>query len=312
MDGSIESDLGFHRLVGHLANNDLVRNLEIPTKKSLPPRYKLNVEAFVIFGATGQQGGALVTYLLNHPVFSKEYRLRGVTRDSSKPGAQELAKRSVEVVSADLSKPETLPPVVEGAHVVFSVTNFWDNASAEVEQAQGKVVADAARAAGVTQFIWSSLPSIEKETEGQVTSYEHFDSKAKVEEYLPDGTIRLPYAWTDDLTLPYIDINDTGKYLGPALRDPAKWNGRHVLAATAFYSLKEITDTWSRVTGKTVRCSTLDELPPSTGSWFEENLSHRNPVVGEVGYFGPSGPAELRELHAELDEELNTWEEYNL
>lgn len=60
----------------------------------LPKMTKL----FVIFGATGQQGGSLLTYMLNHPEFSKAYHFRAITRDASKPAAEELGEKGVEVV----------------------------------------------------------------------------------------------------------------------------------------------------------------------------------------------------------------------
>lgn len=53
---------------------------------------------FIIFGATGQQGGSLLTYMLNHPEFSKAYHFRAITRDASKPAAEKLKKKGVEVV----------------------------------------------------------------------------------------------------------------------------------------------------------------------------------------------------------------------
>lgn len=59
---------------------------------------------FTVFGVTGQQGGALIRYLLDHPVFSKEYRFRGVTRNASKPAAVGLTEKGVEIVEV----PKTL------------------------------------------------------------------------------------------------------------------------------------------------------------------------------------------------------------
>lgn len=55
--------------------------------------------------------------------------------------------------------------------------------SAQIEIAQGKAIADASLAAGVSLFIWSSLPSVRKMSNGAVTEH-HFDSKAEVEEYI--------------------------------------------------------------------------------------------------------------------------------
>lgn len=52
-----------------------------------------------IFGATGNQGGSVVRAALADAVLSKEYKIRGITRDVSKPAAQTLASKGVEVVS---------------------------------------------------------------------------------------------------------------------------------------------------------------------------------------------------------------------
>lgn len=60
----------------------------------------------------------------------------------------------------------------------------WESRDADIEITQGKAVADAARAAGVSLFIWSSLPNVTKFSNGELTTVHHFDSKAKVEEYI--------------------------------------------------------------------------------------------------------------------------------
>jgi len=51
-----------------------------------------------VFGATGNQGGSVITSLLNDVQLSQEFKIRGVTRDTSKPAAQELKKKGVELV----------------------------------------------------------------------------------------------------------------------------------------------------------------------------------------------------------------------
>jgi len=57
----------------------------------------------------------------------------------------------------DLDKPESLGPVLKDSHSVFLVTNFWETTDPEVEIAQGKACADAAKKLGVQFFIFSSL-----------------------------------------------------------------------------------------------------------------------------------------------------------
>lgn len=63
-------------------------------------------------------------------------------------------------------------------------TLVWEKASAACEIAQGKAIADAAVAAGVTLLIWSSLPNVTKMTSGKLSNVHHFDSKAEVETYI--------------------------------------------------------------------------------------------------------------------------------
>lgn len=96
----------------------------------------------VVCGATGIQGGSVIDALAES---DRGYRLRGLTRDASKPIAQALARRGVEVIQVDLSV-ENEPMVVkafQGANISFVrsilrissisiwlsqvVTNFWEH-----------------------------------------------------------------------------------------------------------------------------------------------------------------------------------------
>lgn len=52
-----------------------------------------------VFGATGNQGGSVIRHILADPQLSKEFKIRGITRDPSKPAAQDLVKQGVEVTS---------------------------------------------------------------------------------------------------------------------------------------------------------------------------------------------------------------------
>lgn len=56
-----------------------------------------------VFGATGNQGGAVVQIFLNDPKLKTEWAVRGVTRDVTKGSAMELAKLGVEVVAVSLT-----------------------------------------------------------------------------------------------------------------------------------------------------------------------------------------------------------------
>jgi hypothetical protein len=52
-----------------------------------------------VFGATGIQGGSVIKAVLADPVLSKEYTIRGITRDVTKPSAKALADQGVQLVS---------------------------------------------------------------------------------------------------------------------------------------------------------------------------------------------------------------------
>lgn len=52
----------------------------------------------VVFGATGVQGGSVIKSILGDPRTAEEFKIRGITRDPSKPNAQALTKQGVECV----------------------------------------------------------------------------------------------------------------------------------------------------------------------------------------------------------------------
>lgn len=139
----------------------------------------------VVFGSTGQQGGSVVDYVINDPELSKEYKVRAVTRDLSKPEAQALQKKGVEVVQGDADDKESLKRSLQGAHSVFSVTvTIYDEKRYERELSQGKAIADAAVAAGAQFIVFSTLTHAGKGSQGALKHVEHFDVKAEVEEYI--------------------------------------------------------------------------------------------------------------------------------
>jgi uncharacterized protein YbjT (DUF2867 family) len=53
----------------------------------------------VVFGATGKQGGSVIKSIKSDPKTAAEWKIRGITRDASKPNAQALTKEGVEVVT---------------------------------------------------------------------------------------------------------------------------------------------------------------------------------------------------------------------
>jgi uncharacterized protein YbjT (DUF2867 family) len=72
----------------------------------------------VLVGITGQQGGSVARALIDS---DKPYRIRGLTRDATKPAAQAFAAQGVQIVSVSLTVDDVLNvrKAFEGADIVF-------------------------------------------------------------------------------------------------------------------------------------------------------------------------------------------------
>ena len=59
-------------------------------------------KVLTIFGATGNQGGAVINTILNDPQASSQFQLRGITRNASSSKAKALADKGVELAVVSL------------------------------------------------------------------------------------------------------------------------------------------------------------------------------------------------------------------
>lgn len=136
-----------------------------------------------------------------------------------------------------MSSKSSLLEVINGSHTVFLVTNYWESAKKEVEVSQGKNVTDAAKEAGVSHLIFSSLLHAGRVTNGRLSGLPHFDGKAEVEDYIrasgvpatfvlagyfmsnyeqmiqkgEDGSYTLAYPVGPEAKFPLIDISEIGR-----------------------------------------------------------------------------------------------------
>ncbi|KAI2827612.1 hypothetical protein CBS63078_6126 [Aspergillus niger] len=145
----------------------------------------------VVIGATGSQGGPVARELLKNPHL---YYVRALTRDPTKPAAQELARLGAEVQAFDLNAGiESLLRAFTGADAVFAMTDFWATRSAQKETIQGRSIVDAAaRTSTIRHFIWSSLPDPEKVSGGILRNIHHWKSKSVVADYIQQ---QYPQLW---------------------------------------------------------------------------------------------------------------------
>ncbi len=158
-----------------------------------------------VVGSTGAQGGSLVEAILSDP--NRGFVARAITRNPTNDKARALAAKGGEVVQADLDDVESLKKAFAGVYGVYAVTNFWEHFSGEKEKAQAKNIADAARAAGVSHVIWSTLEDTrnlmraeDKRMPMLQEKYRvpHFDAKAEANAYfkgLPTTFLVTSFYW---------------------------------------------------------------------------------------------------------------------
>ncbi|KAK3079629.1 hypothetical protein LTS18_004376 [Coniosporium uncinatum] len=295
----------------------------------------------VVFGATGQQGGSIIDYVLNDGELSKQYHLCALTRDPSSSSAQTLKSKGVDVVKADNDDEASLKEALKGAHTVFVTTNtIYDKSKQIDEYNQGKRIADISVAAGASYLIWSTSTHVDQLSNGKFNQVIHFNVKADVEDYirtlpiksafygpgafmqnyntmagpkpLGDGTYGLFNVLKPESTLPLVDITDTGKCVGAVLAEPDKFNGKTLSAATRMYSQNEIVEIMSRVTGKTIKYVQIPVekfaqfMPPN----FREPLVEMHQFCDEFGYYGEGTREEVEETAKTARGKLTELEEY--
>jgi uncharacterized protein YbjT (DUF2867 family) len=108
----------------------------------------------LIVGASGWLGGTVARLLL-----AEEKPVRVVSRMSAK--VENLFKLGAEVAVGDLRQPETLRRALRGVDVVFAAAHAFpgegENNPVTVDDAGNRALIDAAREAGVTHFVFTSM-----------------------------------------------------------------------------------------------------------------------------------------------------------
>jgi uncharacterized protein YbjT (DUF2867 family) len=229
----------------------------------------------VVTGATGKQGGAVVRHLLRDG-----WKVRAITRRPESEAAQALAAQGVEVVKGDMGNRADMDRALKGAYGVFSVQNTWE-AGVEGEVAQGKNVADAAKAAGVKHFVYTSVGGAERDT-----GIPHFDSKWELEQYhqaleLPVTTIRPVFfmenltpgmmgpregtiyiAMPPDVPLQMIATDDIGGIVAMVFADPEAFMGQAIEIAGDAATFPQVAAVLSKASGSPVHYAeqTLEQV----------------------------------------------------
>ncbi|OJZ81645.1 hypothetical protein ASPFODRAFT_85161 [Aspergillus luchuensis CBS 106.47] len=280
----------------------------------------------VVFGATGIQGGSVVRAILADPAASKQFNIRAVTRNPSKQSAKTLAQQGVELMKADLEDKDSLRLAIKDAYAVFAVTNFWETFDAAAETRQGMNVADIAKELDVKHLIWSSLPGISRITNDKLTGVVHFDSKARVDDYIrqlsiphtivtlaiyatfffeiltplpttpPSYVLAFPKPTSPQTKVPIIDPTaDLGKFVNGILLHPGKTLGQSFNVAGRVYTFEEIVGVANGM-GIDIDFQPVDKETFKAGMVTKgfpdvvcEGVSQAAQYIQEYGYFGGAG-----------------------
>jgi uncharacterized protein YbjT (DUF2867 family) len=213
---------------------------------------------FLIAGATGKQGGAVVSALLDdraNLTSNEQFDILCLTRDVHSPRARSLAsKPGVSLIQGDLFHAAALNNAgpLDG---VFCVTTPGKPGD---EERQARALIDASVAHGVRHFVFTSVDRGGEElSEKTATGVSYFASKHRIEEYLKkkagesEGrftwTILRPVAFMDNLTpdfmgkafaslweqvgekpLQLVSTKDIGKFAAEALLQPQVYKDQAV------------------------------------------------------------------------------------
>jgi uncharacterized protein YbjT (DUF2867 family) len=222
-----------------------------------------------VCGATGRQGSAVVRRLLE-----RGFTVRALTRKPQRRAARALAATGAEVVHADMNDEGSLRSAFDRADGVYSVQNGIASGF-EAEVVQGRNVAQAAKAVGVTHFVYGSGGP------GHAgTGVPSWESKVLVEEHLRmlelPSTILRPLAFMELMTdpsfypavgtwriwpkltgedrpIPWLAVDDLGTIAAIAFANRDEWVGRQVTLAADTRSLGECRSLYRDAIGREPR-----------------------------------------------------------
>jgi uncharacterized protein YbjT (DUF2867 family) len=270
-------------------------------------------KTILVTGATGNQGGATARHLL-----ADGWQVRALVRDDTTPAAAALAAAGAELVLGDLDDRGSCDAAVRGAYGVYSVQSANDN-----QVAQGKNIADAAKAADVLHLVYSSVGGAESQNRfylehgwGSIDKWqieehirdlgvpatilrpagfmEDFTSPAR---FLQNGSLHVP--WRDDLVMQLIAIDDIGAFAALAFAQPDQYLGRAMEITGDKLTTPQIADALSVAAGRPVPHTQIplevlwDHSPEAAKvytwaneAYFDTDLAPLRAALGNLMDFG--------------------------
>jgi uncharacterized protein YbjT (DUF2867 family) len=215
------------------------------------------MEPIVVAGATGRIGQPLVRAL----------SARGVpVRALARSRAPSAALPGVNWMSADLTSPETLPPVLDGGQALFLLTP----AGERMVEAQHNAI-EGARRAGIPHVVKLSALGASDHSRSPVGP-RHFEIEQELKASGLGWTILRPHYFMDNLLdqagtvraegrilspvgpgrVPFIDSRDIAETAAVALTEPGHDAQKYTLTGGAALDYTEVAVQMSEVLGRTI------------------------------------------------------------
>ena len=241
-------------------------------------------DAVLVVGATGMQGGATARHLL-----AAGRKVRFLTRNPESPTARALVEMNAQVLRGDLDDRDSLGKAMEGVGSVFSVF-LPDFDRSDRERRQGFALIDAARKAGVAQFVHTSVAQAGNHEKFPGWSEKRWNRKYWTDKWDVEEAVRSSgfESWTvlqpafmmDNLAEPkagamfphlregvllsallpgarldWIAADDVGALAASALNDPQRWHGQTVPLASEKLTMSEVAHHLGNVLGSQISVS---------------------------------------------------------
>lgn len=235
-----------------------------------------NSPEFLVFGATGQQGGVVARSLRE-----AGREVRAFVRDPQSERAKALATEGITLAVGDLFDRASVDRAMTGIRGVFSVQTSSPSGlvTDDQEVAQGKAIADSAVAAGVAHLVYSSGGAAGKGHTGMG----HFDSKSRIEEHIRSltiaATITRPASFMEMMMLPGMGLNtgvftffmkrhqsmqmialdDLGRINAQILCQPERYAGQALDLSGQDVTGESLEEAFSRAAGRPIRYKRFSE-----------------------------------------------------
>lgn len=278
----------------------------------------------LVIGATGRQGGATATALLE-----RGWPVRAFVRDPEAAKAIALREAGAELVVGDLDDEDSLRKAMDGAHGVFLMLTMMSGVNISLaavadEERRGKRITELVGELGIAHLVYSSLSGV-----GQGSGIEYYDSKEHIEDHIRElrlpATILRPVLFMDnfatynkpsrdgdnlvlalavapEVPMPLIAIDDIGRFAAIAFDRRAEFLGRTINLAGDVLTPPQIAEILGRAAGLTPRTF---QIPIEQIRAFDEQ------VAKMFAHFNthPHAPVDLTDLrgaHPDLLD-LDAW-----